>query len=215
MKKLLFSALLFLGMGFLFISCEKVGINDEGKLEGKWWVPVKGELIFNGKVASNEPLTDYILDYKAYFEDGNYTCVDINSGESYVFGYSLINGTLRLGVQFGGAVELNISKLTRREGAVDRYVQFKYPEVSNDSNIKSTVIDTYQGTDIYSYAILSIFVFTESIDCWYYNNKGEKVPCKFGNHSTSKVFNENTGEYETKDSFDFWYDAERFYFKAE
>ena len=216
MKKLFFSALLFLSLSIMFISCEKAGINDEGNLEGKWWIPVKGELIFNGKVVRDKPKTDYVLDYKAYFEGGNYTCVDINSGESYVFGYSYLNGILRLAVQFGEAIELNINKLTRKEGVVDRYVQSKSFDAPDGSSIiRSSVIDTYLGTDIYGYTLAGVFLYGEGVECWYYNDKGEKVPCKFGNHSTSKVFNEKTGEYETKDSFEFWYDTERFYFKAE
>lgn len=185
-------------------------VNDDGKLEGKWWVPVKGELLFNGKVASDKPITDYVLDYKVFFEDGNYTCVDVKSGDNYVLGYSYINGILRLGVQLGNAIELTVNKITKKEGIVDIYIQNEGLDIPEDSVLKPTIIDTYFGTDIYSYTLLGIAVN----GYWYYNNKGEKVPCKFGNHSTSKVFNESTGEYETKVSFDFWYDTERFYFEA-
>ena len=215
MKKLLFAALFLLGMGLMSVSCDKEGIRDEAYLEGRWWVPVRGELLLNGKVACDKPSHDFILDFKAFFENGSYTCVDMESGESYVFGYSYIDGILRLGVFLGNSIELNVHKITKKEGVVDLYVQSEISEAPESGIYRETVIDTYLGTDIYTYAILGIYVYFEGLEYWYYDKNGNKVPCKYGEHTLIQEWNEGKGDYDTKDSFDFWYDTERFYFKAE
>lgn len=198
--------MLLLGMGALMCSCEKSEV-DIGKFEGKWWIPVKGEVLLNGKVVNNSPSNDYVLDYKAYFENGNCTCVDMGDGSTYVLAYSLIDGMLHIGQGIWGSVDLYVAKVTNKEGIVEeRPAGGPLEDVEYDLGILKVsytkedlinagkVIDTCNGTDIY---------YAEGCyhsPYWYYNAKGEAIRCV----GIAK-----------EGSIDYWYDTERYYFKAE
>ena len=67
MKRFFYVVMLALGLSIMVCSCEKEGVEaDKGKLEGKWWVPVKIESLFKGKIVKNENLIDSDYYYKAY-----------------------------------------------------------------------------------------------------------------------------------------------------
>lgn len=221
MKRILYATMLLLGIGVLTCSCEKSDKVNLNRLEGKWWIPVKGEIVLNGTAVKDSPGSSFVMDFKAYFENGNCTCVDMGDGSTYVLAYSLIDDVLHIGQGIWGSVELNVIKLTRDEGIVEErscgpLEDYEY-ESSNGETIVITkeeliasgkILDTCCGTDIYSEGGYSFPPF------WYYNGKGEAMQCEY-HECTLKPFEEWQDMLHPAFSYDYWYDADRYYFKAE
>lgn len=223
MKRILYAAMLLLGMSALTCSCEKSDQVNLNNLEGKWWIPVRGEVVLNGTAVKDIPESSYVMDYKAYFENGNCTCVDLGDGSTYVLAYSLIDDVLHIGQGIWGSVGLNVVKLTRNEGIVEELTfgpLEDYYESSNGETIVITkeeliasgkIIDTCYGTDIYG---REGFIHIPIPPFWYYNGKGEAIRCEY-HDLTLKPIEEWKDVLNPAYSIDYWYDADRYYFKAE
>ena len=213
MKRLLYAVMLLLGMSVM-VSCEKEGgVGDKSNLEGKWWVPFKTEALFNGKVVGSVSYrdTEYYYgdyDYKALFQDGNCTLVDINTDYRSVEPYSYLNGILTIIYK-----RIPILNLTSKEATIGISVCDYSSVVVRETIGKPSngrVLTTFEGINIYSENGENDEPF------WYYNKKGEVVQC-FYNRCTSaeKVWDEEAWEYVWKYTFDYFIDDMRFYFRAE
>lgn len=160
MKKLLFVALLLIGVGFI-TSCNKDegSNNDKGKLEGKWWTPVKEELLFNGTIVYSSA-SNFNIDGngKLYFQNGN-----VNMGGDYSCGYTFIDGRITLWLE-----QWEVIKLTNKEFVIE------LSSSNNDEVGEGNLVRTYKGVEIYR-AENSYYNWVY----WYYNEKGEAVICDF------------------------------------
>ena len=182
--------MLLLGMSVM-ASCEKEGGDaDKGKLEGKWWVTTKAEAIFNGKVVKSISSQDADYYGKALFENGNCTFESFEDNLTYVGSYSFLGDIIYVEALFF-AYKFHVVKLSSKEGIVDIFVnEFDLISLPDDLS-EGKVVDTFEGKDIYygDYAY------------WYYDNKGKPVQCLCGEEDDNYA--------------GFWYDTERYYFKAE
>lgn len=201
MKKLFYAVALLIGVGFMFASCSKEGV-DTGKLNGKWWVTEKVEARFNGQVVQPVVLeedAEWGTNMRLRFDKSN-VIVDNGDGQG-TFAYSLSNNSLIISY-----ISFPIVKQTNKELVGDmivgkgQFINFILPDVHNGE-----VVTTYKGTKIYS---------DDGTDCWracwYFNSKGEAVQCE---HCEEEEWDEATGDYVI--TRDYWFDTERYYFKAE
>lgn len=194
MKKIIYAVMLLLGLSIM-ASCEKEGTEaDKGKLEGKWWVAEKFEVRFNGEVIKSFPTleeAEWIVD-KGHFENGNVMLE--TDGDIGTYSYSFYNNTL---IILG--ISLDIVKLTSKELVLDmilgkgNLIQW---EITAEDLKEGQLLAQYKGKDIYSRSGITYLP-----PYWYYDNKGNAVLC---------------GHYgDLGDSNMYWYDTERYYFKAE
>lgn len=194
MKKLLFVALLLIGAGFI-TSCNKDegSNNDKGKLEGKWWIPEKYEMYFNGTNVytstdcKEAPITN--MRKKYIFQDGR-----VKWEDGFSWDYSFVKGTIYIGMN-----ELKVVKLTDKMLILDERNINKTSIYDEEVDMaKGHITCTFNGMDIYAYS-----VGEGEVARWYYNKNGEAIECDF------HEYNRETS------TFDFWFDTQRSYFKAE
>ena len=190
MKRILYAVMLLIGMSIM-VSCEKEGgVGDNSNLEGKWWNTTKEEAIFNGKVVNTATGLNSDFWGKVLFENGNYTFESLNDKSTHVGSYSYLGDIINVEVIFS-AYKFHIVKLSPKEGIADIFVK-EYLLISLPDDLsKGNVVDTFEGKEIYY----------DSYAYWYYDNKGKPVQCLRGGQEGSGV--------------DFWYDTERYYFRAE
>ncbi len=164
---------------------------ESSTLEGKWWIPSKVELCFNGSVVQTPNVRDFLgdLDYwydidKAFFENGTCTLVDHSSGEKSFYSYSFANNLLTIGF-----ISARVTKLTKNEAIVEETVaEDLAPYTARVGD--GTVFDSYKGFEIFGDDPKYPYHF------WYKDKNGKAVLC-------ASTVQGN------------WFDTARVYFKAE
>lgn len=210
MKRSLLSILIMLCISITFSSCEKEGHSiNKDKLEGKWWTVERIEARFNGAVVATSPKHDPEWNFdKIYFDAGTIT-IDIDS-DKQTFACSVIEDEVTIwGITF------SIVKMDSKELVCDMKVgkgTFYQHGINKDDLANGFKFFTYLGKDIYRYHDEDFF--------WYLNNKEEPVECycvKKESNLTDFLW-EDIKDMDTlamKYLYDYLYDSERYYFKAE
>lgn len=167
MKKILVVILSVICLGIMF-SCEKTGndINEE-QLEGKWWVPTRGEAYFNGTIVRSEQVPDFAGYSKLYFEKGTCTLIEYETGKQKNYPYTFSNKTLTI---ITGLIDFRLLKLTQTEAIVEMRID----EWKNYTSFSGKVVGQYKGIDIYE---------SEKGDYhWYYDKNGNAVVCSMSDN---------------------------------
>ena len=153
--------MLLLAMSVM-VSCEKEGgVGDNGSLEGKWWIPVKAEAIFNGSVVETYGGSVEEFNVKAFFENGSCTLVDLEDNTQTLAPYTYSNGILNVGLE-----SLRIIKLTNKEGVIEQTVAEQY----------SWGINLYDGKNYDTFKGITILEHNDYY--WYIDKNGKAVMCE-------------------------------------
>jgi hypothetical protein len=136
---------------------------------------------------------------KLYFQDGNVSFIMIGDDDRNTFPYTFIDGIIN-----SWNIEFKVVKLTNKVLIADMYCDkssiFDY-SVSEYDIAHKDVFYTYNGVKVYSCGGRDERPF------WYYNDKGEVITCRYHKYLSSSSNGERT--------YDYWYDTERYYCKAE
>lgn len=175
MKNLFYAVMLLLGMSIM-ASCQKEGnVGDAHDLEGKWWVPVKAEAIFDGVVVETENGTVEDFSVKAFFENGTCTLIDLEDNSQMLAPYTYSNGILNVGLE-----SLRIIKLTSKEGVIEQTVGEQY----------SWGINLYDGENHDTFKGMTILEHNDHY--WYTDKNGKAVMCektdKYNWYDTIRVY---------------------------
>lgn len=191
MKKVICTVMLLLGMSIIFRSCEKGSTELYiKKLEGRWWCFQKVEICFNGKIikTSADPEAANELGYdRIYIESGAIT-LDWN-GDKETYACSVIGSEITV-----WDYTYDIVKVTNKEAVIDAFVSKCGFSVDKDDLENAKLYGKYEGKDIYYNSKYN--------DYWYFDERGKPISC---------YYKENVWENGTR----YWYDKERYYFKAE
>ncbi len=161
MSKYFYAVMLLLGMSIM-VSCENEGdVGNNGILEGKWWIPIKVEALFNGSVVESASGSIENFNLKAFFENGSCTLVDLEDNTQTLAPYTYSNGILNVGLE-----SLRIVKLTNKEGIIEQTVAEQYSWGINlyDGEIN----DTFKG----------VTIFEHNDRYWYIDKNDKAVMCE-------------------------------------
>lgn len=204
--------MLLLGMSVMLCSCEKAITDDVKDIEGRWYVFEKQQDLFNG-----QPVKDYEEFYiaKLFFQNGNMKMVQ-DDGMSFVFPYTIVDNKLTF-----FATTLILLKANKKEFVAQAPYSYSYFDGDTEYD---RVLTKYNGVDIYAHYYMTTsggypYIHYNEV-FWYYDKNGNRVKCKylFGGIECNKVFDEQNELYIdqlTLSDIEYWYDMERYYFKAE
>lgn len=237
MKKLLFAALLLLGINIVFVSCEK-GESDKvntNNIEGKWWIPQqKADYVFSGKpvssfTASNDFEYAEVFQYKAYLENGSCTLTDIQDGDTFTFAYTLIDNDLYIGQGIFQSYRLKIANATQKEGGVDlqpsSLAESSSEHIINEVEKNGTYeseftfnnesnVSTFKKKVLDTFNEIDIYGLTMVAFNGFSISSSLPIPPFWYINSKGERVSCMYNTWENGD-FDFWYDTYRIYFKAE